>query len=495
MYESFFQFSQRPFAAAPTAAAFFPAAASEQARLTLIRCIERAEGPATLIGPAGTGKSLLLQVLARHLESRFQIAMLSSARLGTRRALLQNILFALRLPYRDMDEGELRLSLVDHLAPRDDSAPSEGMLLLIDEAHALPLRLLEEVRLITNIVHAGQSRVRLVLAGNSQLEERLANPKLESFHQRIAARCYLQSLTRDETIGYVQQQIIQAGGVAESVFTRDALKALHTATDGIPRLLNQVCDHALMLAAAGGQRQLGPDGIAEAWADLQQLPAPWHDSPPRSAGGTPSTMPQNDNVLEFGSLDDEAAVFELGELPPHRDAATEAELQLDEIDEELNWLTQGEQVGDFNPCTEEQTEVELIFHDAHDPFGSGWAEEEVVIDRYAQLEAATPLRRPRVASAEGRQIGQALSALTLNIASQDERAAQHPDPEAAPHSQDSRGAEAHGTRARLQALSLGLGDDRDIMIVAEPAEVRPAQPTGRVRRQEYRQLFSNLRSR
>ena len=75
----------------------------------------------------------------------------------------------------------------------------------------LPLRLLEEVRLLTNVVRDGQSRVRLVLAGIMALEERLANPKLESFHQRIAGRCYLQSLGREETIFYLQEQVRRCG--------------------------------------------------------------------------------------------------------------------------------------------------------------------------------------------------------------------------------------------------------------------------------------------
>ena len=139
MYESHFLLSQRPFAPAPRAEAYLPTRSLEQARQTLIRCIDRAEGPGLVIGPAGTGKSLLCQILAQHFRGRFQVAHLAGARLGTRRALLQNILFELKLPYRDMDEGELRLSLVDHLEPR--SGGPEGLLLLVDE---LLLKLLFE---------------------------------------------------------------------------------------------------------------------------------------------------------------------------------------------------------------------------------------------------------------------------------------------------------------------------------------------------------------
>src|SRR5690242_21397023 len=112
-------------------------------------------------------------MLARHFRGRFQVAHLAGARLGTRRALLQNILFELKLPYRDMDEGELRLSLIDHLEPQ--AGGPAGLLLLVDEAHALPLRLLEEIRLLTNVIRDGTARMRLVLAGGTALEERLSN--------------------------------------------------------------------------------------------------------------------------------------------------------------------------------------------------------------------------------------------------------------------------------------------------------------------------------
>src|SRR5262245_47055150 len=163
MYESYFGLSQRPFVPAPSAEKYLPTGSLETAKQTLVRCIDRGEGPAIIIGPAGTGKSLLCQVLARHFRGRFQVALLSGARLATRRALLQNILFELKLPYRDMDEGELRLSLVDHLEPK--AGGPTGLLLLVDDAHALPLRLLEETRLLTNLGGDGLMRVRMGLAG------------------------------------------------------------------------------------------------------------------------------------------------------------------------------------------------------------------------------------------------------------------------------------------------------------------------------------------
>jgi type II secretory pathway predicted ATPase ExeA len=507
MYESHFLLSQRPFIPAPNAEVYLPTSTVEQARQTLVRCVDRAEGPGIVVGPAGTGKSLLCQVLAKHFRGRFQVAHLAGARLGTRRALLQNILFELKLPYRDMDEGELRLSLVDHLEPR--SGGTDGLLLLVDEAHTLPLRLLEEIRLLTNIARDGQTRVRLVLAGSMALEERLTSPKLESFHQRIAARCYLQPLNRDETINYVREQIRRCGGSADSLLTADAQAAVHTATEGIPRLINQLCDHALMLAALGGHRQIDAEGIEEAWADLQQLPAPVHRSSgvAQAIGGTGS--------IEFGQLRDEPTVV-AGTIGPNMADAAVANLET--ISQTLDSLRQepaagvitGTAADDFSPAAASGTEVELVFHGAHDPFGGQWEEEEVVIDRYASLEDAA-LRGRRVTSDHGRALGAAISAAAeqppLPAAAVSGREALQEsdryvaaevtvpasfDPASDPLLPEEPASQERPRRA-VPRHTLGQ-DDRDMIVVDD--DDRPpgkAAPAARPRRPEYRQLFSTLR--
>src|SRR5205085_9428246 len=100
--------------------------------------------------------------------------------------------------------------LIDHLSPRDATSAAvatKGLLLIVDEAHSIPLRLLEELRLITNLVRGGVTRVRLILSGGPQLEERFASPKLESFNQRVAVRCYLESLDRQQTIDIIRHQL------------------------------------------------------------------------------------------------------------------------------------------------------------------------------------------------------------------------------------------------------------------------------------------------
>jgi type II secretory pathway predicted ATPase ExeA len=331
MYEPFFGFTQRPFSAVPRSDRYFPAAAVEAARQTLIRCIDRAEGCGLIVGPAGTGKTLLCHVLADHFQSRVDVVLLSSIHLGSSKEVLQAIAFELGLPYRRLDEGELRLSLIDRISPNEKCR--DGMLLIVDEAHALPPKVLEELRLLTNLVRGGTPRVRLVLAGAPVLDERFASPRLESFNQRLVARCYLETFSAEETLEYVRAHTAVAGADPDRLWTAEALRAIHHATDGCPRLINQLCDLTLMLAASASASQVDDDNVNEAWAELQQLPMPWNVDPrgaSSSVASDESAAPTT--VVEFGSLDDEVAA-ESDPVAPQRDEQSELLPELDELDE------------------------------------------------------------------------------------------------------------------------------------------------------------------
>ena len=513
MYEAFYQLEARPFLASPLAERYFPAASIEHARETVIRCIERAEGPAVVLGPAGTGKSTLCQVLAEQMRVQFHIVVLASARLCTRRALLQNILFELKLPYRDREEGELRLALMNFLEP-DEECP-HGILLLVDEAHMLPLRLLEELRMITNLVRGGQPRVRLVLAASLLLDERLAAPRLESFNQRIAARCYLQSMNHEDTSKYIRAQIATVGGQIEQVFTEEALRAVYRATDGIPRLVNQVCDHVLMMGAIGRQAPVDAAGVEEAWADLQQLPTPWMSDGPSS----PSTT--DGSILEFGELDDATtgelgtadAAGELDVAPRDERVAADASERLDEIETGLSAIVRddalasstslSDDAGDdaasqFRPAAKREPEIELVFHHAHNPFNERFEEEEVIVDPYASLEALHgPIvdAGPRATSKESTIRFPADAQSTT-----DERQDALPvfcDPVLPEYMED---VQLGHVPVLLGAGDSLPGDDRDLLEIHDDVTVASeshaaATVAGKARRREYRQLFASLRRR
>lgn len=295
MYEELFQSAARPFRATPDARYYFPHDAIETARQTVLRAVSRAEGPVVVMGGAGLGKSLLGELVSNDFRTQFDVVKLQAARVDSRQALLQNILFELRLPYRDLSEGELRLSIIDQLAPSDLRAPG-GLLIIVDEAHTLAAEMLEELRQISNITRDGQPRAQVVLIGSMGLEDTFASPKMESFNQRLAARCYLTPMSREQTRQYVEHQIAAAGYRPNEFITADGLNSVYAASEGVPRLANQIMDHALVLAITNNQCPVSASLIEEAWADLQQLPAPWQSAADRQQQGA---------AVEFGELRDE----------------------------------------------------------------------------------------------------------------------------------------------------------------------------------------------
>ncbi|MEE3371436.1 MAG: AAA family ATPase [Planctomycetota bacterium] len=297
-----FDLTERPFGSAPNAGCWFPAEAIEQARLMLTQSIDLAGGVGLLVGPSGTGKSLLVERLAADFGTTFQVVTLASTRLCSRRALLQNILFELKRPYRGLAEGELRLDLIEHLRTLQDGV--RGVLFLVDEAHGLPLKLLDELRMLTNVVRDGDPCAQLVLAGTANLEEKMADPRMHSLNQRISARGYLESMVYAESCDYVRFQIGRVGGGGD-LFSEDALGAIYHASGGMPRVINQLCTHVLVSIAQRQESQVTETAVERAWAELQQLPAPWNEHPTTSGTGDVGQEPGDAGVIEFGPLEDE----------------------------------------------------------------------------------------------------------------------------------------------------------------------------------------------
>ena len=302
MYEQVFNFNARPFTAAPYVKHYFAGEAIQNALEQTRLNVDRGAGPVIIVGATGTGKTLLLAILEAGYCEQVKVVNLACARLQERKDLLQSILHRLNLPFQGMSETELRFALMDYLEPNPNCV--NGIVLLVDDAHGLSASLLDELGLITNFVSEGQPRVRLVLAGSHRLEENLNEAKLESLNQRIAARCYLENMSRSEASRYVVEHIARVGGDGEKLFPEEACRAIHEVTDGYPRLINQVADHALMLAATRGMSAITDDCIREAWADVQSIPATFQPELP--AKHEPGELSGDDNwsVLEFGQLED-----------------------------------------------------------------------------------------------------------------------------------------------------------------------------------------------
>ncbi len=275
MYEEFFGLQRRPFSPTPDANCFVACEGMQGALDALAINCERGQGIGVLTAEAGLGKSLLGLRLAMELQPTFATAFLGHSAYATRRALLQAVLFELHRPYNRMAEQELRLELTAAL--RDLRTDKTGFVLIIDEAHRLSEPLLDEVRLLTLPSESGEPLSRIVLIGNRDLEERLADPAMAAFNQRVACQVDLTPLTQAESIEYLRTQVEWAEGQIGEVFTDEALAFIAKAADGIPRCLNHLADHALLLAFVLEQRPVALENVRTALDDLKQLPLQWND--------------------------------------------------------------------------------------------------------------------------------------------------------------------------------------------------------------------------
>lgn len=324
MYQKHFGLSRRPFSlvASSRGCVLLPSLKAEW-----LRCCDAVEEyrcPVLIVGPSGCGKSTLLALLERRFADSEKTVRLDCATIATREELIQILLFELGLPHASSDAGHLRLSLIDFLKTSEDC--HEGLVLLFDEAHSLSPQILEELRMMTNLIVDGKPRIRLVLAGAQGLEESLA--RMDSFNQRISVRCHPSPLDLNETILFVLAQMKMCGRDGREVFTPSSLEKTWQLTGGVPRVISQVCDNALRLACEWNLNQIVPDTVEAAWHDLMRIPKHVESDPCAGVEHDWTEAPgtENTHAVEFGSLRDEdsAADSSSEEATPSPAAETNA---------------------------------------------------------------------------------------------------------------------------------------------------------------------------
>ena len=151
---------------------------------------------------------------------------------------------------------------------------------IVDEAQALPVELLEEVRLLANMETEDEKLLPVVLVGQPQLAARLNQPDLKQLKQRIALRCDLRPLDLAETTAYIAGRVRVAGGDAVNLFTADAVQVIHQCSQGIPRTISVICDNALVSGFATNQRPVGWEVVCEVCEDFDLKPSAVRPSPP-----------------------------------------------------------------------------------------------------------------------------------------------------------------------------------------------------------------------
>lgn len=244
MYEAFFGLREKPFHVTADPAFLYPSREHQEALAHLIYGIRERLGFILVTGEVGTGKTTLVKTLIGRLEGPPRSALILNPTLSATE-LLRAVLRDFGLEARRDSRGELLVAIEEFLLRE---AESEGTaVLIIDEAQALSVSTLEQVRLLSNVETAKRKLLQIVLIGQPELDWRLAqNPRLRALQQRIAVRYRIQPLRPEEVVEYVQHRLQTAGSDGTTRFTGEAVSAIARLSEGVPRRINLLCDQALV---------------------------------------------------------------------------------------------------------------------------------------------------------------------------------------------------------------------------------------------------------
>lgn len=281
MYNAFFGFSENPFNLTPDPTFLFRSAQHEEALANLIYGVQSRKGFIVLTGEVGTGKTTMLECLRDFLDSQQILhASLFNSRL-TPDQFFEMLGYDLGLACARQGKTQILIALDELLLERGSRGITTA--LIIDEAHNLTWDVLEEIRLLGNLENRRGKLLQIVLAGQQELDRILDGPDFRQLKQRIALRCTLRPFAREETADYIRCRLARAGMKPQTVFASEVLDAIHSHSQGIPRLINAVCDNLLLTAFAMEARQATPDMLREVVADLRlELPHETLPAPPRS---------------------------------------------------------------------------------------------------------------------------------------------------------------------------------------------------------------------
>jgi general secretion pathway protein A len=276
MYTSFFGLQEKPFAITPDPRYLYLSERHAEALAHLLYGINEAGGFIQLTGEVGTGKTTVIRSLLEQLPGHAEVALILNPRITPPEFLL-TICEELHLPVPAESRTSTK-ALMDLLGHYLLEAHARGrrVVLIVDEAQNLSFETLEQVRLLTNLETATTKLLQIILIGQEELRALLEQPSLRQLAQRITGRYHLSPLSADETSGYVKHRMRVAGATAEA-FTPGALREVHRLSKGIPRVINVVCDRALLGAFTREEHRVGPAFIRDAAAEVygRPVPAPW----------------------------------------------------------------------------------------------------------------------------------------------------------------------------------------------------------------------------
>ena len=268
MYEAFYGLSELPFELTANPKYLFLTTRQREALSTLQYGLLSAKAMTVLIGEAGTGKTTLISAALESERCRqVRCIYLNNPALRT-----DDFMRLLALKFElDAELGASKALLLQRLELllRERRERGEITALVIDEAQSLSVEMLEEVRLLANIETQSAKLLPVVLAGQPELAARLEEPSLRQLKQRVTLRAQLEPFDIKDTAAYVASRFATAGGVASRVFTREAITLIHEQAGGIPRIINVICDNALVSGMALGGQRVDRAMVIEVCRDLR----------------------------------------------------------------------------------------------------------------------------------------------------------------------------------------------------------------------------------
>ncbi len=266
MYKDYFGFKEDPFSIAPDPQFLYMSERHREALAHLIYGMKADSGFVLLTGEVGTGKTTVCRCLLGQIPENSEIAFILNPKLSAIE-LLATICDELGIPYPvDKTSAKVLVDLINRFL-LDAHAKGKKTVLIIDEAQNLSIDVLEHIRLLTNLETDKNKLLQVIMLGQPELNHMLSRPELRQLAQRVTARYHLEPLAKEELLSYLQHRLAVAG-VERALFSKTAVNKLYKLTDGIPRLINLLCDRALLGAYVKGQSCVGPDLLKEAATEV-----------------------------------------------------------------------------------------------------------------------------------------------------------------------------------------------------------------------------------
>jgi general secretion pathway protein A len=267
MYKTYYGLKDNPFNVSPDPRYLFLTKQVEESLSGLMYAVGTRKGFVTLTGEVGTGKTTLLNRLLDWLRQQHaKTAFLFNSLIDSSQ-LFDFILAEFEIPCESHLKSQQLMKLNQWLLQRHSAG--ETAVLIVDEAQNLTYPVLEEIRLLTNLETSTEKLLQIVLSGQPELDEKLNLPELRQLRQRIMLRCRTSALTEEQTHAYVAERLRVGGANGEPIFSPEAIETVHLYSLGIPRVVNLICEHALINAYVEQQRPIQPKIIEEIAREFQ----------------------------------------------------------------------------------------------------------------------------------------------------------------------------------------------------------------------------------